>query len=204
MVLLYAAETGSVAYLPAYIRNSLEMLSGYSEGMSIGGPLSQVLLAIISVVVLFLGLPLMEGSIRTLAPGFLSAAIYAFLSFKAGMVRQDAHASNVELNLALAALFLLVFVQRKRSFYFVLCFQVACLLFSYHYISEDRSTTDQIISARLTLQGSLSALKSSCSGQIMGVSGSSKPSQPAAATRRLTLQATIDKPVGVCRGMWRE
>jgi hypothetical protein len=158
-VLLYAAGTGTVASLPAYIRNSLEMASGYSEAMSKNGPFSQVLLAVISVVVLFLGLPLLEGSMRALAAGFLPAFIYAFFSFKAGMVRQDAHASNVELNLALAALFLLVFAQRKRSFYFVLFFQAACLLFSYHFISEAWPTTDRTLSARLALKGNLPALK---------------------------------------------
>ena len=149
------------------------------------GPFSQVLLAVISITVLFLGLPLIEGSIRTMAAGFLPAIIYAFFSFKAGMVRQDAHASNVELNIALAALFLLVFAKRKRSFYFVLCFQVICLLFSHQFISEAWPTTDRTISARLALQGNLPALKSFLRWPKTWTDLERyKPTEPAAATRQ--------------------
>ena len=151
VVLLYTAATGAASSLPAYIRNSLEMAFGYSEAMSVNGPYKQVLLAIVSMAVLFLGLPLVERSIRHLAAGFLPAFVYAFFSFKASMVRQDAHAANFELHLALAALFLLVLVRRKRSVYFTLCFQAACVFFSHAYISTAWPTTDAVIVSRLTL-----------------------------------------------------
>ena len=71
-VLLYAAGTGTLTSLPAYIRNSIEMVSAYSEEMSYNGPSGQVVLAIISMAILFLVLPLVERPIRNLAAGFLS------------------------------------------------------------------------------------------------------------------------------------
>lgn len=159
VVLLYTAATGTVVSLAAYIRNSLEMAFGYSEAMSVNGPYAQVLLALISMAVLFLGLPLVERSIRNLAAGFLPAFVYAFFAFKAGMVRQDAHAANFELHLALAALFLLVMVRRKLSVYFTLGFQAACLFFSHAYISEAWPATDAVMSSRLTLHGNIPTLQ---------------------------------------------
>jgi len=158
-VLLYAAETGTAASLPAYIRSSVEIVSGYSEAMSMNGPYWQVLLAIIGMAVLFVGMPLMEGSIRTLAAAFLPTLVYVFFRFKAGIVRQDAHASDIELNLALAAVFLLVFVRRKRTFYFAACFQAVCLFISHSYISEAWPTMDPAVVSRLKLQGSMPALR---------------------------------------------
>jgi hypothetical protein len=159
VVLLYTAATGGVASLAAYIRNSLDMAFGYSEAMSLNGPYAQVLLAIVSMAVLFLGLPLVERSIRNLAAAFLPAFVYAFFAFKAGMVRQDGHAANFQLHLALAALFLLVMVRRRLSVYFTLGFQAACLFFSHAYISEAWPGTDTVVVSRLTLHGNFSTLQ---------------------------------------------
>ena len=158
-VLLYAAGTGSVGSLPAYIRNSLEMASAYSEEMSYNGPIGQVWLAIIGIAVLFLVLPLAERSIRTLAAGFLPALLYAFFSFKSCMVRQDMHAADLHLRLALAALFLLVLANRKEFVYLTLCFQVACILISHHFISADWPHTNAVIKLRLGLSGNWPTLK---------------------------------------------
>jgi len=154
LTLLYAAETGTVASLPAYVRNSLEIASGYSEAMSINGPTSQILLAVISMAVFFLLLPLLEGSsIRGLAWGYLPALVYVFFAFKACMVRQDAHAANFELQLALAALFPLVFARKKRFLFATMCFQVVCLICSYKAIAEPWPLTGSIVRSRLLLVG---------------------------------------------------
>ena len=137
VVLLYAAETGTVISLPAYVRNSLEIASGYTEAMTFNGLYEQVLIAVISMAVFFVVLPLAEllplakGSIRNLV-GYLPALVYVFFAFKACMVRQDTgHAADFELQLALAALFPLVTARRKPYLFATMCFQLVCLFLGY-------------------------------------------------------------------------
>jgi hypothetical protein len=127
------------------------MASAYSEELSYNGSSAQVVLATIGIAILFIILPLVERPIRNLAAGFLPALVYAFFSFKSCMARQDAHAADFELRLALAALFLLVLARRKQFVYLTLCFQVACILISHYFISADWPHTDAIAESRLSL-----------------------------------------------------
>jgi len=152
MVLLYTAETGSAASFPAFVRNSLEVASGYSEAMSINGPYAQLLLAVIGVGVLFLVLPWLERSPRILI-GYLPALVYVFFAFKSGMVRQDSHAADFGLQLALAALFPLVFARRKLFLGAAICFQIAFLFFSYRQTMMIWPQTGAIARSRLSLIG---------------------------------------------------
>jgi hypothetical protein len=158
-LLFYQIESGSLRSFPAYIRNSIEITAGYSEAMSLNGPYWQVLVAVLTILALLVGLPLIESSISGLAAGFLPALTYAFFSFKAGMVRQDAHASDVQLNIALAGMFLLLLARRRRSFYFVLSIQLFCLYLSHQFISEAWPTTNRTVASRLMFQGTLPVLR---------------------------------------------
>ncbi len=144
LVLLYALETGSLAPLPAYIRNALEIASGYSESMTFNGPYAQVLAAVIGIAVLFLVLPLSEllplwrmrrvgtrlEAWRPLS-GYVPALVYVFFAFKAAMVRQDSHAADFPFQLALAALFPLITARRRMFRYPAICFQLVCLYLGY-------------------------------------------------------------------------
>ena len=148
LVLLYVVETGSLTPLPAYIRNALEIASGYSESMTFNGPYEQVLAAVIAVAVLFLVLPLAEilpalrpvrraFSPASFSPllrplsGYLPALVYVFFAFKAAMVRQDTHAADFPLQLALAALFPLATTRRRLFLFPAICFQLVCLYLGY-------------------------------------------------------------------------
>ena len=153
LMVLYVSETGTLTSFPAYIRYSFEVASGYLEAMSFPGDSTQALIATGSVAILFLVLPLVGGAIRTLAPGYLPALVYAFFAFKYSMVRQDAHAADFELQLALAALFLLVVARGKRFIWLTLCFQVACLLCTYQVSSKIWPQIGKVVTSRLSIIG---------------------------------------------------
>ena len=161
MALLYAAESGTMAWFPAYLEHSFAIASGYSEAMGIDGPLSQAVIAVISSAVLFLVLPWLERPRRNLAAGYLPAVIYAFFSFKLAMVRQDGHAADFQLNLALAALFLLAIARTRTFLYATAIFQLVCVLVAHYYISEPGKWPfiDHIVLSRLGLTANLPAMK---------------------------------------------
>ena len=146
---LYAAECGTLSWFPAYIRYAFEVASGYSEAMSNPGEFIQAIIAVTSVVILLLVLPLAGGSIRSLAPGYVAALAYTFFAFKSAMVRQDAHAADFEVQIALAALFLLVVGRGKRFVWLTLCYQMACLIYGYQEISTALPYTGQFVRSRV-------------------------------------------------------
>lgn len=90
-----------------YLRNSLDVMGGFSRAASMPGPVWQSALAIVSPLLLFGAAIGLGGRATWLAPGFIPAMIVAFTAFKHGMVRQDGHADMVEVKIAIAALFLM-------------------------------------------------------------------------------------------------
>ncbi len=81
--------------LGQFARSSLEISAGYSEAMSIAGPLREVAMFVLGsglllLVVLASSLRATRGARALLFP--LGVAAILFLAFKAGFVRHDAHA----------------------------------------------------------------------------------------------------------------
>ena len=158
VVTLYSLESGGPAGVAAYLRNSLEIAGGYGEGMSADGPVSQVAIALAGMAILFLLLPWLEKPARNLAAGYVPAAVYAFFAFKAAMVRQDAHAANFELQLALASLFLFAIARKRRFLYATAVFQIVCVFISYYYITASWPATNSTIASRLSVRGNFPGL----------------------------------------------
>jgi hypothetical protein len=96
-----------ISALP-YVRNSLDVIGGFSRAASMPGPVWQSGLAVVSVLLIFAAAILLNGWAAVVGPGFVPALLIAFTAFKHGMVRQDGHADMVEVKIAIAALFLMV------------------------------------------------------------------------------------------------
>jgi hypothetical protein len=149
---LYWLVTGSPTSYLAYVRYAMSIASGYSDSMGAAGPLSQVAVALTSLVLLFLAMPLLTKDLRELALGFAPALASAFFFFKEAMVRQDAHAAPFQVMLALTSLFFLVTVPTLRYRLVLRGFQVASIAVGYIYISQAWPQTGLFIRQRLTFQ----------------------------------------------------
>ncbi|GIU80065.1 MAG: membrane protein [Bryobacteraceae bacterium] len=142
-----------------YFRNFLETTSGYSDAMSIDGPLWQVGLTVLYGM-LILSVPVVSGEWRWLrSPAFLCFGLSAFVGFKHAMVRQDGHADLALQKLALAGLFLLAACTAplaRRLLVPVLLFGSA---FTWIYVLQEQPWLVRIAASRLTPQGIMGALR---------------------------------------------
>jgi hypothetical protein len=132
---LYWIFSGTPWTFAAYLRYSWEIAAGYSRSMAVIGPAWQAAVTILSVVLLFLVLPFLASNIREVGAAYATAAAGAFFVFKAGMVRQDAHAATVEAKLALVSVFFLVTAKTLRYRHALRAVQIGCLLMSFAWIS---------------------------------------------------------------------
>ena len=112
---LFLASNRTFEGFVSYLRSSWDIVSGYSDAMAFAGPFWVVALAAGSCFVLFVIVPLAAGAARRMALGFLPLAVFAFVVFKADMVRQDGHSVPFQFELALGALFLNAFRNTLRS-----------------------------------------------------------------------------------------
>jgi hypothetical protein len=114
----------------AYAMRSLEVALGYSEGMSQPGPVYQMAVGICSLAAIGFVIPLLASRRGEVVKGVLPALSTGFFVFKSAMVRQDlAHASSLQVNLAVAGLFLLVCARSARDRSLVITFIAASLCF---------------------------------------------------------------------------
>ena len=127
IAVLYAIHFGDIGSVVRYCQYSWELASGYSEAMSLVGPSWQVALALVTVVGMLLGLPLIADCPKALVPGLAPATIVAFLVFKQAMVRQDAHAVPFQVKIALAGLFLFVCAKTVKDRRALMLFQASSL-----------------------------------------------------------------------------
>jgi hypothetical protein len=81
--------------LPAFVRSSLEIMSGYNEAMAQTGPPLQVWVAVVAIAVL-VWFTWKFSARMALVP----VAMLAFMAFKHGVVRQDGHIAPLHLKLA--------------------------------------------------------------------------------------------------------
>lgn len=154
VVLLYfgLAERDVLAVLP-YLWNSLETMRGYSEAMSLDGPLWQLGLTILYGA-LVLSMPAVSGESSWLrSPGLFCFLLSAFMGFKHAMVRQDGHADLALQKLALAGLFLFSVCAApyfRRVLSAVLIFGSA---FTWFYVAQEQNWLVQIAISRLKPSG---------------------------------------------------
>jgi hypothetical protein len=78
-----------------FIKNGIEIASGYNDAMSISGPLGDVYVALIIIIIIIMVIPLQitKNYMKHLDQLLLLLSIFAFtfLSWKHGFVRQDLH-----------------------------------------------------------------------------------------------------------------
>jgi Ca2+/Na+ antiporter len=123
MLLFWFAAGQRMANLPGFLSASIQLISGYSEAMSLPGPRRQVALFLAGALAILLAIILARSLRRSLRLLLLLAyAFYLLFAFKEGFVRQDGHVNIAFIALAPASLFLMLLQtpQRKR-FSLVLC-----------------------------------------------------------------------------------
>jgi hypothetical protein len=111
----YLAAAGSALGFFRYLFYGWQIASGFSQSMSLPGPMWQLALAAVSIFGLLIWLPPACDRWKPLLPGVLLGAVFAFFSFKTAMVRQDAHAVSFQFAIALASLPILVLAETRRD-----------------------------------------------------------------------------------------
>ncbi len=159
VVVLYVGATGQLWSLGAYARHGMEIVSGYSEAMGLGGPFWQFILAGASLLLVLVGVPALAQNARALVPALAPAAIVAFMSFKHAMVRQDAHAAPFQLRLALAALFLLICARAARDRRLIIALQLFFVCMAYAITIKVLPKFEAKINARLELRRCVPAVR---------------------------------------------
>jgi hypothetical protein len=123
MLFFWFAAGQRMANLPGFFSASIQLISGYSEAMSIPGQRRQVALFLAGALATLFAIIFARRLKRSLKLFLLLAyAFYLFFAFKEGFVRQDDHVYIALVALAPASLFLMLLQtpQRKR-FSTVLC-----------------------------------------------------------------------------------
>jgi hypothetical protein len=131
----YWLSTGKLLPFVDYLRQSLEIVSGYSEAMSLAGPLWQVILAVLTLTGICCLLLIAENP-RVLLPGIVPALVVGYFAFKHAMVRQDAHVTAFQFRAALGAMFVLVAARTARDRRLVLLLQGFSLVMGFTIVKE--------------------------------------------------------------------
>ena len=181
---LYWASTGHIGTIGPYLRNTIEISAGYSEGMSVEAPSFFVNAALLTIVALLVGVPALAYRRRSLIAGWGPAAIAAFFAFKHGTVRGDVHLLPMQANLALAACFMLVgAAQHDRKL--VATIQIIALLLGFYAVLivvpeggsniRDRlslTTSIRVAGALLNLDSTRDSLKSQTQKNLVSLRAS--------------------------------
>ncbi len=136
LVGLYWILDGAPGGLPAFLRNSVEIAAGYSEAMAWAGPLWWAVVAVASLLLLWIAIPLATGEIRRVGWGIPPLFIVGFLCFKSAAVRQDTHVVPFPFEMAAAALLMVALASTPRSRIVVAVFAAACLDWGAYTVTE--------------------------------------------------------------------
>ena len=112
---LYWILDGTAWGLGAFLRNSSEMVRGYSEAMSVAGPLWVAAAALLCCLTLWIGVPLLSDQRRRVLWGLPPLMVIGFLGFKSALVRQDAHALPFPFEISMAALMVVALAPTRRN-----------------------------------------------------------------------------------------
>lgn len=130
MAALWAASGQPLTALPGYLSSLKLIISGYSEAMAETGPGWQLALFVLCAGVILLCIGFRKGLAMS-ERGFLLLifALFLFVGFKAGFVRQDGHFLEAMNCLPIGALFLpLVNTETRLSFNSLKLLSVALLV----------------------------------------------------------------------------
>ena len=153
IAILFPASTGSLLGLGPYLRNGWEIVSGYSEGMGLAGPLWQAALAGATAAAAFLAILLASADLPALWPGMAPALIVTFFVFKHAFVRQGAgHVPAFHMGFAIALLFLLVCAREARDRRLIVVLQLFSVAMAYTVVVETFPQFDSTIKSRLQLR----------------------------------------------------
>ncbi|WP_348262174.1 hypothetical protein P8935_20510 [Telmatobacter sp. DSM 110680] len=110
MAFFWVASGQPLIALPGYLSSMTLIISGYTEAMAVAGSQQILLLFMVGAGVMMLSIAIQKG-ISISQKGFLVFifALFLFVGFKAGFVRQDLHFSEAMNCLALGSLFLATF-----------------------------------------------------------------------------------------------
>jgi hypothetical protein len=133
---LYWMSNGTPAGIPAYLYNSAQIVSGYSEAMAWPGWYWVAVVALTTCLVLLIAVPLLAGEKRRMAPAIPPVAVIAFLCFKSAMVREDVHALPFQFEIAMAALLFLALASTPRGRIVTGAFAVASLALGIAAVSQ--------------------------------------------------------------------
>ena len=112
---LYWMLEGTPWGLAAFLRNSVEIVRGYSDAMGWPGPLWAAIAAVLCCMVLIC-IPLAASEIRRIAWGIPPLGVISFMCFKSAMVRQDyIHTPLFPFQIAMAALLLVALAPTPRN-----------------------------------------------------------------------------------------
>jgi|APSaa5957512622_1039677.scaffolds.fasta_scaffold11420_1 hypothetical protein len=114
-MLFWSSAGQALSALPSFFINLGQIISGYTEAMSISGDITEVFL-FISVTFVILFSLIVEKPVHILSKIFLflNYSLFLFVAFKGGFVRHDAHAITAADAIFFSAL-LLPFVTKKKT-----------------------------------------------------------------------------------------
>ena len=152
-VLGFAVVEEDVSSLWPFVTRSLQIAMGYSEAMALPGPRNEVIVAVSTMLLLWLVIPPLAGGFRDLAKGLAPAAVAGFFAFKSGMVRQDdVHTSLLLVKFAVAGLFVLVCVKTARGRWIVMAYVLATFCYGAFVYSEAYPIDLQVAVDRVELR----------------------------------------------------
>jgi hypothetical protein len=159
ILMMFLASTGSLLGLVPYARNTWQIVSGYSEGMGLPGPLWQAALACATIAVTFLAALLVAVDLRSLWPGMAPTLVVTLFVFKHSMVRQDpGHAPAFHMGFAVALLFLLICAKAARDRRLIVILQLFSVAMAYAVSAQTYPGFDSHVRARLVLRQAYASL----------------------------------------------
>lgn len=162
-VLFWAIAGQPIELLPSYFGNLLQIISGYTDAMSLEGTTSEIHVYLATAAVL--AFVILQQPVHPWARIYLLAAfgLCLFVGFKAGFVRHDGHAAISAGTIAISALLLMSVASRSRAIALLAAF--AAWLFInpvYATASGPHVLIDQVIASYVRLgQGILARTQGS-------------------------------------------
>ncbi len=158
-VAMFIASTGSLSSIGPYARNGWQIVAGYSEAMSLPGPLWQAALACAMIGVTFLAVMAVTGDLRALWPGMAPALLITFFAFKYSMTRQGpGHAPAFQLRFAVALLFLLLCARTARDRRLIAILQLFSVVMGFAISAETYPGFAYSVQSRLELRQASAAI----------------------------------------------
>ncbi len=174
--------------LPDYFASGSSVIFGYSDAMSNRGPVSEIVVYLLAALSITLAIMLsVRGSLPSRLLLLFSCGVFLFVSFKAGFVRHDTHATAAAAGLVVAAALLKFAIPANRAVAAIVLASLAGAGFiDFHYIepSVSRITDPYIAAAK--------AIEREISGANLETDYVARLEEIRSETRILPLEGTVD------------